>query len=216
MLFDEPLTVCGVTADFHFGSMHDRIMPLTITNVNHDKNFRYFSIRLKPGDMQQSIESLQKKWAEVLPEAPFEYHFIDDALNSLYKSEIQLKKAAYVATILAIIIVLLGVFGLISLSIQKRTKEIGIRKVLGSSVVGITSLFLKDFLSVVFISGVIACPLAYIIMQGWLNDYAYKISISFMPFVISIASITVITIFLIILQTIKAAFSNPIESLRNE
>ena len=216
MIFDEPLTVSGVVADFHFGSMHDKIMPLTITNINRDKSFRYFSIRLKPGDMQQSIAALQKKWSEILPEAPFEYHFMDDALNSLYKSEIQLKKAAYIATILAIIIVLLGVFGLISLSIQKRTKEIGIRKVLGSSVAGITSLFLKDFLSVVLISGAIACPLAYIIMQGWLNDYAYKISISVVPFVIAIVSISTITIFLIVLQTIKAAFSNPIESLRNE
>lgn len=216
MIFDMPLTVCGVTADFHFGSMHQRIMPLTITNVNHDNSFRYFSIRLKPGNMQQSIEALQKKWAEVLPAAPFEYHFMDDALNSLYKNEIQLKKAAYAATILAIIIVLLGVLGLISLSIQKRTKEIGIRKVLGSSIAGITTLFLKDFLSVILIAGIIACPLAYLIMQNWLNDYVYKISISFSPFVFSITSLTVLTAFLITLQTIKAAFANPVESLRNE
>ena len=131
-------------------------------------------------------------------------------------TELQLKKAAYIATVLAVIIVLLGVLGLISLSIQKRTKEIGIRKVLGSSVAGITTLFLKDFLGVVIIAGIVACPLAYFIMQSWLNDYAYKINITLSPFVFSIGLLTVITAVFIVLQTLKAAFANPVESLRSE
>ena len=151
-----------------------------------------------------------------MPGAPFEYKFMDDALKKLYTNEIQLQKAAYIATGLAIVIVLLGVLGLISLSIQKRTKEIGIRKVLGSSVAGITSLFLKDFMGVVIIAGLVACPLAYLIMQKWLNDYAYKISISISPFVLSIALLTGITACLIVLQTIRAAFANPVKSLRSE
>ena len=151
-----------------------------------------------------------------MPGAPFEYNFMDDALKKLYATELQLKKAAYIATALAVIIVLLGVLGLISLSIQKRTKEIGIRKVLGSSVAGITNLFLKDFLGVVIIAGLVACPLAYLIMQKWLNDYAYKIDISFLPFIASIALLTFITAFLIVLQTIKAAFTSPVKSLRSE
>ena len=209
-------TICGVTADFHFGSMLDKILPVTFTNVRYNIYYRYFSIKVKPGNMQQSITALQKKWAELMPGAPFEYKFMDDTLKDLYATELQLKKAAYIATFLAIIIVLLGVLGLISLSIQKRTKEIGIRKVLGSSVAGITSLFLKDFLGVVLIAGLIACPLAYLIMQKWLNDYAYKINISLSPFVFSIALLTIITALLIMLQTIKAAFANPVKSLRSE
>jgi ABC-type antimicrobial peptide transport system permease subunit len=209
-------TICGVTADFHFGSMQSKILPITFNNVNYSTYYRYFSIKLKPGDIQKSLSVLQKKWAELMPGAPFEYKFMDDALKSVYATELQLKKAAYIATFLAIIIVLLGVLGLISLSIQKRTKEIGIRKVLGSSVAGITSLFLKDFLGVVLIAGLIACPLAYFMMQKWLNDYAYKISISLSPFVFSIALLTAITAFLIMLQTIKAAFANPVKSLRSE
>jgi putative ABC transport system permease protein len=209
-------TICGVTADFHFGSMQDKIAPMAFNNINYSPYYRYFSIKLKAGDMQQSITALQNKWAEVLPGAPFEYHFMGDALNRVYNNELQLKKAAYMATVLAIIIVLLGVLGLISLSIQKRTKEIGIRKVLGSSVAGITALFLKDFLGVILIACIVACPLAYLIMQKWLDDYAYKINISISPFVFSIALLTVITTLLIILQTIKAAFANPIKSLRNE
>jgi putative ABC transport system permease protein len=209
-------TICGVTADFHFGSMQSKILPITFNNVNYNTYYRYFSIKMKTGDIQQSLSVLQKKWAELMPGAPFEYKFMDDTLKDLYATELQLKKAAYTATFLAIIIVLLGVLGLISLSIQKRTKEIGIRKVLGSSVAGITSLFLKDFLGVVLIAGLIACPLAYLIMQKWLNDYAYKINISLSPFVFSIALLTVITALLIMLQTIKAAFANPVKSLRSE
>jgi len=209
-------TICGVTADFHFGSMQKNILPVIFTNVNYATAYRYFSIKLKPGNMPRNLASLQKKWSELMPGAPFEYKFMDDALKKLYTNEIQLQKAAYIATGLAIVIVLLGVLGLISLSIQKRTKEIGIRKVLGSSVAGITSLFLKDFMGVVIIAGLVACPLAYLIMQKWLNDYAYKICISISPFVLSIALLTGITACLIVLQTIRAAFANPVKSLRSE
>ena len=111
---------------------------------------------------------------------------------------------------------MLGILGLISLSIQKRTKEIGIRKVLGSSVAGIITLFIKEFLWVIFIGGLIACPLAYIIMHNWLQGYAYRIDITAQPFIISIVSLGLITALLISLQTIKTAISNPIKSLRTE
>ena len=213
---DNAFAICGVTADFHFGSMHERIQPILFTNVYFSQVYRYLSIKLKPGNLQQNVEALRKKWAELMPQAPFEYHFMDDALTKLYATEIQLKKAAYIATTLAIIIVLLGVLGLVSLSIQKRTKEIGIRKILGSSVVSITGLFLKEFLGVVLIACVIACPLAWLIMQHWLNDYAYKINISLTPFVLSMALLIIITAFLITLQTIKIAFASPVKSLKSE
>lgn len=211
-----PAKICGVTADFHFGSMQGRILPISITNVNYSHFYRFFSIKLKPGDMQQSIAALQKEWAKLLPGAPFEYHFMDEALSHIYQTEIQLKKASFMATIIAIVIVMLGVLGLISLSVQKRTKEIGIRKVLGSSVQGIIGLFIKEFLSVVLISVVIACPLAWLIMHSWLNGYAYRVTITSYPFILSIAALTLVTASLITIQTIKAALSNPIESLRTE
>jgi len=211
-----PSTICGVVADFHFGSMQGSIPPMAFFNVNYFAAYRYFSIKVNGGDMQKNLEALQKKWAELLPGAPFEYHFMDDALKKLYSTELQLKKAAYIATSLAIIIVVLGILGLISLSIQKRTREIGIRKVLGSSVGGIIALFLRDFLGVAFIAGLTACPLAWLIMRGWLNDYAYKINISIFPFIVSIGLLTSITIILIILQTIKSALSSPIKSLKSE
>ncbi|HEY4197380.1 MAG TPA: ABC transporter permease [Mucilaginibacter sp.] len=211
-----PFTICGVTSDFHFGSMKDHIGPITFLNVNYAATFRYFSIKLKPGNMQESISSLQKKWSLLLPDAPFEYHFMDDALQHLYQTELQLKKASYMATVLAIIIVLLGVLGLTSLSIQKRTREIGIRKVLGSSVQGVITLFIKEFLGIVLIAGLIACPLAWLMMHSWLNGYVYRIGITGYPFVLSIIVLTSITALLIIIQTLKAALSNPVKSLRSE
>jgi ABC-type antimicrobial peptide transport system permease subunit len=209
-------TICGVTKDFHFGSMQQSIKPVTFLNVNYTAYYRFFSIKLKPGDAQKSIAALQHKWGILMPDAPFEYHFMDDALIHLYQTEIQLKKAAYIAGLLAVVIVLLGVLGLISLSIQKRTREIGIRKVLGSSVSGIINLFLKEFLGIVFIAGIISCPLAYLIMHNWLNGYAYRISITGYPFILSILLLTILTVILITLQTIKAAISNPVKSLRTE
>ncbi len=211
-----PFTISGVTADFHFGSMQEHIAPITFMNVNYTTYYRYFSIKLKAGNMQQSIAAIQKKWATVLPGAPFEYNFIDDALKKVYKAEIQLKQAAYIATVLAIIIVLLGVLGLISLSIQKRTKEIGIRKVLGSSVTGIISLFMQEFLGVIIIACLVACPLAYWMMSNWLSDYAYRVDIGLSPFMTAILGLAVVTAILISVQTIKAALDSPVKSLRSE
>jgi ABC-type antimicrobial peptide transport system permease subunit len=208
-------TVCGVTADFHFGSMQQKIEPITFMNVNYATNYRFLSIKLAPGDLQKSLAAIQTKWGKLMAAAPFEYKFMDDALNQLYKTEVQLKKAAYLATALAIIIVLLGVVGLVSLSVQKRTKEIGIRKVLGSSAAGISILFLKDFLVLVLIAVAVACPIAWLLMQNWLNDYAYKIPLSFNPFVLSVIVLTGLTALVIIVQTIKAAFANPADSLRS-
>lgn len=211
-----PFTICGVTADFHIGSMQQRIGPLNIFNVNYTQYYRYLSIKLKSGDMQSSITALQKHWSQLMPDAPFEYHFMDESIAKLYTTEIQLKKASYIAGVLAIVIVLLGVLGLISLSIQKRTREIGIRKVLGASVPGIITLFLKEFLGVVLIAGLVSCPLAYLLMHNWLNTYAYRINIGALPFASSIVLLSVVTVVLIALQTLKAAVSNPVKSLRSE
>ncbi len=209
-------TIAGVTKDFHFGSMQKPIQPVTFLHVALSNIYRNFSFKIRPGSIGNSIAALQKKWSALMPGVPFEYTFMDDALAKLYKSEIQLKKASYTATVLALIIVLLGVLGLISLSVQKRTKEIGIRKVLGSSVSGIMGLFMKEFLLVILISAIVACPVAYVIMYNWLQAYAYRISITAQPFLIAVLILAFITALLICIQTMKAALSNPIKSLRTE
>jgi putative ABC transport system permease protein len=184
--------------------------------VRFTSTYRYLSFKIKPGEVSNTIAAIEKKWASLLPGSSFEYNFMDDTLRQLYKTEIQLKKASYTATVLSMVIVLLGVLGLVSLSIQKRTKEIGIRKVLGASVPSIISLFMKEFLWVILISGIIACPIAWFVMQGWLSDYTYRIPLTAQPFVMAIAGLGLITVLLIILQTIKAGISNPVKSLRTE
>jgi putative ABC transport system permease protein len=209
-------TIKGVTKDFHFGSMQQAIQPTIFFNVITSVVHRYLSFKLKPGNVTASITAIQKKWATLLPGSSFEYTFMDDTLKKLYATEIQLKKAAYTATLLSVIIVLLGVLGLISLSIHKRVKEISIRKVLGASVPHITFLFIKEFIAVVLIAALVACPVAYYIMQGWLNNYAGRINITAEPFVWPIAILGAVTLLLIVLQTLKAAMANPMKNLKSE
>lgn len=215
-LAENVLTVGGVVRDFHFGSMQKSIQPIIFLHVQQFPLFRYFSIKLNPGNPQATLATLQRKWAELMPGTPFEYKFMDDTLASLYKTELQLKQAAYIATVLAFVIVLLGVLGIISLSVHKRAKEIGIRKVLGASVGGIVALFVKDMLLVVTVAALVACPVAYYIMQQWLNGYVYRIGITAHPFIITIASLMLITLVLVVAQTIKTALMNPVKSLRTE
>ena len=150
-----------------------------------------------------------------MPGAPFEYTFMDDTLARIYQTEIQLKQAAYTATILALVIVLLGVTGMISLSIRKRTKEIGIRKVLGSSVSGIVALFVKEFMAVIAVAGLIAVPVAYIIMHRWLDDYAYRVDITATPFVVTIVVLAVITTVLIVLTNRKSGAGQSCQEPQN-
>ena len=209
-------TTIGVTKDFQFGSMQSAIGPIIFFHVNYLKQYRYFSFRMKPGNIGATIESLQRKWSSLMPGTPFQYRFMDDILRKIYKTEIQLKQASYIATGLTGIIVLLGVLGLVSLSIEKRRKEIGIRKVLGSSVSAIILLFVKEFLLIIGIATVIACPLAYLIIQNWLNGYAYRIQITVQPFFLSMLFLGLVTALLIIFQSIRAAVANPVTSLRSE
>lgn len=209
-------TIAGVIKDFHFGSMQKAIQPTTFLHVGNNTVFRFLSVRLRPGNISNSLDQLQKKWSSLMPGASCEYKFMDETLEKLYKTEIQLKRASYTATILSIVIVLLGVIGLISLSLQKRTREIGIRKVLGASVPSIISLFMKEFIWVILAGCLLACPVAWLIMTGWLSDYTYRITLTAQPFVVAIAGLGLITVLLIVLQTIKAGIANPVKSLRTE
>jgi putative ABC transport system permease protein len=211
-----PFNVAGVIKDFHFGSMQKEIQPTVFLHVGVTNTFRFFSFKMKQGDIGNTIAALQKKWAVLLPGAPFEYKFMDDTLKELYKTEIQLKQASYAATMLSLLIVLLGIIGLVSLSVQKRTKEIGIRKVLGSPISSIIMLFIKEFLIVVLVAGLVACPAAWFIMNGWLNDYAYRVTLGAKPFIFSVAGLTLLTAVLITMQTIRCALANPVKSLRTE
>jgi putative ABC transport system permease protein len=213
---DRTLTISGVVKDFHFDGMGAAIQPEVFTTVNTWNIYRYLSFQLRPGNIPAAIAALQQQWSALMPGAPFEYRFMDDALRTIYDSELRLRKAAFTATVLAFIIVLLGVVGLVSGSVRRRTREIAIRKVIGAGVPGIIGLFLREYLPVLFVAGLIASPLTAWIMQRWLNDYPTRIIITAWPFVIAIGSMGLTVILLIVGQTLSAAFANPTRSLKAE
>ena len=209
-------TIKGVVNDFQFNSMQSGTGPIIFFNVYDGILHRYLSFKLKPGNIQASVEAIQKKWSMLMPGSSFEYIFMDDALKKMYANELQMKRAAYTATVLSIIIVLLGVLGLVSLSIHKRVKEIGIRKVLGASIQNILFLFVKEFVFIMLVAGAIACPLAYWMMSNWLNNYASHINVSAVLLIAAVATLAAITILLICLQAAKAAITKPVKNLRTE
>jgi len=209
-------TVSGVVKDFHFNVMGAPIQPAIFTHLEGFPVYRYFSFKLRPGNIGTAMDALQKQWAALMPGAPFEYTFMDETLQTIYKSELRLRKAATTATVLSFIIVLLGVLGLVSSSVRRRTREIAIRKVIGASATGIVRLFVRDYLPVLLIAGLIASPFAYWMMQHWLDNYATRITITVWPFLGAIGCLAVIMIMLIAVQTIKAALANPVKSLKVE
>ncbi|MCF0039400.1 ABC transporter permease [Dyadobacter fanqingshengii] len=210
------LTVDGVSADFNFASMHQAIKPLGFFHVKEGNAFRFLTFRLNPGNLGASMSIIENKWRELMPDAPFEYAFMDDTLQKLYQTEMQLKKASQIATLLAVVIVLLGVLGMVSLNVARRTRELGIRKVLGASGLGIIMLFLKEFLLVMALAMLIAFPLAFLTMQRWLETYAFRIQIGWEPFAMVGLGFCLIVILLVCLQTTKASLMNPVKSLRSE
>lgn len=141
---------------------------------------------------------------------------MDETLQAVYTNELRLRKAANSATVLALVIVLLGIVGLLALNIQKRTKEIAIRKVIGASVPGIIQLFLREYLPLLGFAGLVATPVAYLLMHRWLEGYVTRVSITPLPFVVAILSLGAVTGILIVIQTVRAALANPVTGLRED
>jgi len=214
--FRDPVTIAGITEDFHFESMHKAITPLAFVHISAGVSYRYLTFRLTPGDMAKSIAPIEEKWRELVPDAPFEYKFLDETLQNLYRSEIQLRSASQVATVLAIIIVLLGILGMVSLNVAKRTKELGIRKVLGASSSSLILIFLYEFLFVLMLAITVSFPLVYVLMSKWLDTFAYHVPVSWEDFVWTGVAFATIIAILVCLQTYKAASMNPVKAIKME
>ncbi len=209
-------TVAGVTKDFHISSMHKSITPLFFIHIKDNPFYRHLSFKIQAGNIPESMATIEQKWKQLMPNSVFEYVFMDDTLQKLYQSEVQLKKASFVATILAIIIVLLGILGMVSLSITRRTKELGIRKVLGASSGSIVMLFLKEFILLMAIAIVISFPLGVMTMNAWLTNYAYRIELNWQIFMSVGFLFCLVIIAFVSFQTYKVALANPVKSLRTE
>ncbi len=212
------LTVAGVVRDFHYESLQQSIEPLVIANLNEPftRTYRYFSIKLNTSNINKSIPVLQDKWKTLFPDAGFEYTFMNDEFQSLYQSELQLKKAASIATTLNLIIVFMGIFGVVAFTLAKRTKEIAVRKVLGADVTAIIMLFIIEYTPLIVAANIIAWPIAYRIINKWLENYAYRISQDISSYLFVCLFIFITAFILIAAQCFKTASSNPVKSLRSE
>lgn len=213
---NDVMYVSGVTRDFHFGTLRDAISPLYFAPVEARNIYRFISFRLNPGNTSKQIATLQNKWTQVFPEGPFDFTFLDDSLAQLYETETQMQKAARAATVVSLMIVLLGVLGIVTLSIARRNKEMGIRKVLGASVMNIIALFVKEFSWIMVASNVVAWPLAWYLLHTWLMDYAYRINIGVEPFLMVGILLLLLVAAIIFWMTRRLATTNPVRSLRTE
>jgi putative ABC transport system permease protein len=208
-------TIVGVVKDFHFKDLHVPIEPYAFY-LNNQPNYNYLVVHAKASDVSPVVKSIEKSWHKLNPNEPFEYSFLDEDFQKNYDAENRLASLVGYFTVIAILISCLGLFGLATFSAEQRTKEIGIRKVLGANVTGIVALLSKDFLKLVVLSIVIASPIAWWVMNKWLQDFAYRTNIEWTVFVLTAFIALCIALVTISFQAIKAAVANPVKSLRTE
>lgn len=210
------LQIVGVVANFNFESLHNQIRPHGFTTGVFANKYGYLIASLNGSDYTSILSSIEKTWNKLIPGVPFDYSFIDKDFEANYEKEQRTSSIIVYFTIIAIVIACLGLFGLAAFSAEQRTKEIGVRKVLGASVAGITSLISKEFVRLIIVSIIIALPLAWFFMNKWLQDFAYQVKISWWIFVVAGSLALLIALLTVSFQAIKAALANPVKSLRSE
>lgn len=209
-----PGTCIGVVEDFHYNSLRSEVEPMMFAL---EKSFRnHLIIRLGEGNVVSTLEFIKSEWNENIPGAAFDYHFLDESFDALYKTEYKTGQLFIGFSILTIIIAGLGLFGLSTYETQVRTKEIGIRKALGSTSIQIFNLLIKNFSILVFIGFIVSVPIAIYSLNYWLQSFAYKISIGVIEFLLAGLITFLIVVLSVGFQAIKAAINNPVESLRYE
>jgi putative ABC transport system permease protein len=213
---DQKGTIAGVFNDFNFESLHQRIIPLVLYESRGDAS-AYNNISIKTsGSVSAALAQIEKSWKKYLPEIPFEYQFLDDRYAKLYLAEDRQSSIFTIFSCIAIFIASLGLFGLSAFTITQRVKEIGVRKVLGASTGSIVKLISKDFLLLVVIAAAIAFPVAWYVMNQWLQAFAYRITIGWWVFILAAVIALLIAFATISFQALKAAVANPVKSLRSE
>jgi putative ABC transport system permease protein len=203
-----------VVKDFHFNSLHEAIKPLVI--FPQTDRFSRITVRIDASNTQPAIRWIENTWKKHFPSALLDYNFLDSQVGEQYATDNRFQRLFLYFSFLSLLIGCLGLFGLVSYTASQRTKEIGIRKVLGAKVSGIALLLSKDFLKLVVLAFIVATPVTWYIMNNWLGDFAYRIKITWWMF--GFAGVLVIAVALITVsfQSIKAAIANPIKSLRTE
>jgi len=208
-------TVIGVTRDFHFESLHREIDPLVFM-YHGNRQIDYFSIKVSPSDILSTIGFIEEKWKKFSPEFPFQYAFLDERIDRIYKAEQKLGQSFNIFTFIALSIACLGLIGLASFITEQKRKEISIRKILGADFQSIIVLLAREYMKCIAAASVIAWPISYFVMSRWLQNFAYRINIGLWTFILSGALALIIALFTVSYQSFKAAFANPADSLRYE
>lgn len=207
--------VIGIVSDFHIKSLHNRIEPLALLMEKYNYG-PFLLIRLRSGQIFETIGMLKNTWEKVAPNTPFELSFLDENLNQQYANEVYWFRVLSHSALVAVLLSCLGLFGLASLAVARRTKEIGIRKVLGASVHHVMWLFSKDFIKLLLVANIIAYPVAYWMMNQWLTNFAYRIELDIGVFGIAGILTLLVALLTVNFQTLKAARRNPVDALRDE
>jgi len=220
--------IIGVVKDFNFESLHTAIKPLvlslkadTIFRQSEDVSFQNspqprISVRMKAGNMGANIKILEQAWKKIMPNQDFEYQFLDESLAAVYKQEQRSSTIIKLAAALSVFIACMGLFGLATLTVTRRTKEIGIRKVMGANGIQIVQLLSKEFVALVAVAALISFPIAWWAMRNWLDDFSYRVDIAWWVFLVAGAAAILIALATVAFQAIKAALANPVKSLRSE
>jgi putative ABC transport system permease protein len=207
-------SVVGLVKDFHFESLHREIPPTIFIFSTRQVNWAY--IKINNQNTPQTLDHLKKAYSKFVSNRDFSYTFLKEDIGQQYLAEEKFTQVFGLFTILAIIIACLGTFGLISFTAERKSKEIGIRKVLGASVGNVSVLLIKEFIILIVVASVIAWPIAWYALRGWVDDFIYRTSIGVTPFILS----TILAAFIVVITTgfraMKAALANPVDSLREE
>lgn len=216
-LIDEPVTIIGVVKDFHFQSLRSEVQPAVMNMLPNYYNYLgALLIKIKGNDVAGNLALIEKTWNEAQPSKPFTYSFLDADIANQYQTEQRWSNIVTYSSILAIIIACMGLFGLAILTVTKRLREIGIRKVLGASIANVATLVAKEFVILVLVASVLATPIAYLAMNSWLENFAFKITMSPLVFLLASGITLAIAMGTVSVQSIRAARLNPVETLRHE
>jgi putative ABC transport system permease protein len=211
--------VIGIVKDFNIESLRNTVVPFALFHTSsktYDIGTTYISARVRAGEISSAINKVQKQWKNFTRDTPFEYSFLDEEFGALYRSEQRMSVIFTLFTALSIFVACLGLFGLTAYSAERRRKEIGIRKVLGASVQNVVAMLSGEFVKMILIASLIAFPVAWLAMNKWLEEFAYRINIEWWVFVIAGAVTMFIALATVCFQSVKAAIANPVNSLRTE
>jgi putative ABC transport system permease protein len=207
--------VIGVVKDYHQESLQNSFDPI-VFYPEEERNFGNFSLKLNTTNLPALMDFVKQKWSNYYPQSPFRFFFLDERFNAQYKTDQLFATVLWLFTAIAIVIACLGLFGLSLFTIAKRNKEISIRKVLGATLFQITSMITKDYLKLVLLAGVVALPVAFILVNNWLQDYAFHIGIGIWFFILPIVMIVAIAVLTVLYQSLKAGITNPVKNLRSQ